>query len=391
MKLQRFDVSDTPQLTVVCHGDLDINGGRRGELAVKGYGGEEDLEILQDGEHFTITSQSRCKIGCPRGTRINLETVSGDLRVQRLEGEITIGTVRGDTQLKEVGTSSLQAALGDVRVRAVSGDLRLEQVGGDMSVRGVEGMLACPQVGGDLSAAYLEGGLEATVGGDTALKTDFAPGCTYQLTTGGDASVKFPTNANARVEITARGDIDPNVDWTEVEQSRGRLQGRVGDGEAEVTIEAGGDVSLRSRSDSGAFVFSFTLEDENLEADFETMADELERNIEAHMAHLNEELNDKLSRIDYEAVRRKAERAAEKMRRKAEQAAERARMQADRAQRRWERMGGEPRAPHAPRPPQAQRQAEPVTEEERLMILRMVQEGKISTDDAARLLEALEG
>jgi hypothetical protein len=391
MKLQRFDVSDTPQLTVVCHGDLDINGGRRGELAVKGYGGEEDLEILQDGEHFTITSRSRCKISCPRGTSINLQNILGDLRVRRIEGEVTIETVHGDAQLKEIGTTSLQVVQGDVRVRAVSGDLRLDRVGGDLSIRGVEGVLTCPQVGGDLSAAYLEGGLEATAGGDTALRTDFAPGSVYQLSTGGDAAVKFPTNANARIEITARGDIDHNVDWTEVEQSRGRLQGRVGDGEAQVTIQAGGDVSLRSRSDSGAFVFSFTLEDGSMETDFESMADELERNIEAHMAHLNEELNDKLSQIDYEAVRRKAARAADKTRRKAEQAAERARMQADRAQRRWERMGGEPRAPRAPRPPQEQRQAEPVTEEERLMILRMVQEGKISTDEAARLLEALEG
>jgi hypothetical protein len=43
--------------------------------------------------------------------------------------------------------------------------------------------------------------------------------------------------------------------------------------------------------------------------------------------------------------------------------------------------------PTAPRPPKPQ--APPVSEEERLMILRMVSEGKISVEQAEQLLAAL--
>jgi hypothetical protein len=394
MKLQRFEVSNTPHLTITCHGDLDVNGGREGEVAVKVYGQEDELQAQREGEHITIEARARCKVGCPRGTSLTLQSVNGDVRVRRVDGPIAAENAQGDVVLKEVGPTTISNIGGDVRVRSVSGDLRLELVGGDLSVRGVEGLLSCDQAVGDLSAAYLEGGLDVTVGGDGALRTDFTPGCDYRLRTTGDAAVKFPTNASARFQISANGDISHKVDWAELEEGSGSLSGQVGEGEANVEISAGGDAALRSRSESGAYVFSFDLEEEGLDLELESMAEEIERNIEGQMARLNAQLEAQLSRIDHEAIRRRAEQAAEKVRVKAERAAERARMQAERAQRRWERM--EPRRPTRPqRPtppgaPPTRPTREPVSEEERLMVLRLVQEGKISSEEAARLLEAME-
>jgi hypothetical protein len=390
MKLQRFEVSEAPRLTVVCHGDLDVNGGRPGEVAIKAYGGDEDLQVAQEGDNLTITSRARCKIACPLETTLTVQAVHGDLRVRGLEGAVTIDNAHGDALFKDVGATSASVIAGDARVRSVNGDLKLERVGGDLSVRGIEGMLSCDNVGGDLNASFLEGGLQASVGGDGSIKSDFAPGSESRLTTGGDVSIKFPTNANVAFQVNAGGDISHKVDWTRVTEEGKALAGQVGDGEARVTINAGGDVSLRAHSDAGAFVFGFVAEDEGLELELESMAEEIERNIQAHMARLNAELEEKLSRIDHDAIRRKAEQAASKVRRKAERAAERARLKADRAQRRWERM--EPRRPARPAPPPSPpRGIDPVSDDERLMILRMVQEGKINTDEAAKLLEAMEG
>jgi DUF4097 and DUF4098 domain-containing protein YvlB len=391
MKLQRFEVSNTPHLTIECHGDLDISGGREGEVAIKAYGTDEDLEIQREGEHLTITSHARCKVGCPRGTTLTLQAVHGDARVRRVAGPIAAKAIHGDTVLKEVGPTTINDAMGDVRARSVSGELRLDQVAGDLGVRGVEGLLSCGSVGGDLSAVSLQGGLEASVGGDASLKTDFVPGSNYALTTGGSAAIKFPADTNATVQVTAAGDIQHKVEWAELTEDAGMLSGRVGEAKAAVTVTAGSDVSLQSRSDSAAFTTSFGLEDDTLELELESVAEEIERNIQSHMARLNAHLEAKLSSIDHEAIRRKAERAAEKARRRAEHAAERARLKAERAQRRWERMGARQPARPAPGRPPARRSVEPITEDERMVILRMVQEGKISADEAARLLEAMEG
>lgn len=390
MKLQRFEVSNTPHLTVTCHGDLDISGGREGEVAIKAYGHEEDLEVLREGERLTVTARARCKIGCPQGTTLTLQEVHGDLRVRRLDGPVAAEKVQGGAVLKDVGPTAITLTQGDVRAHSVRGDLRLDTVQGDLAVRGVEGLLSSDTVGGDLRASYLEGGLQATVGGDGSLTTDFIPGCEYRLTTGGDATVKFPPQASARVQVSAGGDIRHKVDWVEVREDSGTLSGRVGEGEANVVINAGGDVSFRGKSDSGAFVFNFAVDDD-LDIELASMAEDIERSIQAHMARMNAQLEAQLGRIDHEAIRLKAERAAEKVRRKALRAAERARLKAEREQRRWERMSARRPARPTRSPIAHHRTADPITDQERLMVLQMVQEGKITADEAARLLEAMEG
>jgi hypothetical protein len=393
MKLQRVEVSDNPQLIMECLADLDVNGGREGEVAVKVYNGEDALTVVQEGEQLTITARARCKVACPRGSSLTLRAVRGDLRVRRLDGAIAAEAISGDAVLKEVGPITIANVSGDLRVRSVNGGLELQRVSGDLAARGVTGLLVCESVGGDLSAADLGGGLQAKVGGDGSVKTEWAAGRDYALTTGGDAVLKFPNNASATVQVTAGGKIRHDADWAEVSEGRGTLQGRLSEGEARVSVTAGGDVSLQGRGEPGTFVFGFALEDAELDLELDSMAEEIERNIESHMARLGAQLEAHLGGIDHEAIRHKAERAAEKARRKAEHAAERARLQAERSQRRWERMSP-PRAPRPPRPAPGAAQPRPapsVTDEERMAVLRMVQEGKISASDAARLLEAMEG
>ena len=76
-----------------------------------------------------------------------------------------------------------------------------------------------------------------------------------------------------------------------------------------------------------------------------------------------------------------SEQAADKARRAAEREAERARLRAERAERRWQRVSGQ-----KPRPRQ-----EETTDEERMRVLRLVEGGKLTPEQAADLLAALEG
>ncbi len=88
-----------------------------------------------------------------------------------------------------------------------------------------------------------------------------------------------------------------------------------------------------------------------------------------------------------EKVELKAEGIAERARQQAERNAERARMRADQAERRWQRASGQRSTPSpapAPTPTPGDDKRE-----ERLSILRMVEEGKITADEAAKLLSAL--
>jgi vacuolar-type H+-ATPase subunit E/Vma4 len=100
------------------------------------------------------------------------------------------------------------------------------------------------------------------------------------------------------------------------------------------------------------------------------------------MAEMEVRLEESLGQIDSEAIRRRAERVAEQARQKAERAAERARLRAERAERRWQRVSGQRSRPSP---------SETVSDEERMRVLRLVEEGKITPEQASELLAALEG
>jgi hypothetical protein len=92
-------------------------------------------------------------------------------------------------------------------------------------------------------------------------------------------------------------------------------------------------------------------------------------------------LHESMGRIDSAEVRRRVERVAEKARRAAERETERVRLRAERAERRWRRASGR----------RARPRRTPATDEERMRVLRLVEEGKVTPEQAADLLSALEG
>ena len=114
---------------------------------------------------------------------------------------------------------------------------------------------------------------------------------------------------------------------------------------------------------------------------------------EAQMTDMQRKLEERLANIpfvDSQDVARRAREAAERARRQAERSTERARVRAERAGRRHAQYGPGVRwtgvPPQPLRPP-----AEPISDAERMAILKMVQDKKITADEAARLLAALEG
>ncbi|MGD9030523.1 MAG: alanine-zipper protein, partial [Anaerolineae bacterium] len=107
----------------------------------------------------------------------------------------------------------------------------------------------------------------------------------------------------------------------------------------------------------------------------------LEWQVNDALARMATHLEESLGRWDSEWISRRVDQATEQARRRAEQAAERARMRAEQAERRWQRASGQRTAP----------QKQKASDEERLRVLRMLEEGKITLEQASELIVALEG
>ena len=187
----------------------------------------------------------------------------------------------------------------------------------------------------------------------------------------------MPTDASAALDLESGGDqISIHVGDKDEDVEKWAYGARLGSGSVPVKADAGGEV-----------VVTDEVWDKD---DVENSVDDLEN----HWKELEDERQEPRSRSrhwpDIEAITRRATRHGEKAARKAE----------ERVHSAMRRMGNfPPISPIPPIPPigpfAPKVNVEPprpkVSSEERLLILQMLQEKKISVEEAEKLLRALEG
>jgi len=356
---QTVETSATPHITVTeCTGNLVVQGSEERRITIRVQGGAKDTGMERKGETFTLAARANCRLACPPATTLTVGTAGGRLKVEGVEGPVAIGNAYGNVDLRDVGSAALEQVFGNLSAHQVAGSLEVERVQGNVR-----------------------------------LGPPFSPGATYRLNASGNLTVRLPADASLRLALRAGGGVRSRVPGLALEEVEGKTQGVLGAGEARLEAQVGGRVSLWPLEAEGvppeALEFNFV-------ADLEGLGAQIEAHVAKTMAEVEARLAESLGRIDSEEVRRRAERAteraterarreaeraAEQVRRAAEREAERARLRAEQAERRWRRASG-----RRPRP-----KREPATDAERMRVLRLVEEGKITPEQAADLLAALEG
>ena len=364
-----YTTTGNPQFKITCQGDLQITGAQDNVVVIDIDDNSAASHVERQDEAFQITALRDCDITCPIGSTITIDHASGDLRVLQVEGGLTIDTVNGDAVLHDVGSTTIKAVQGDLSLRDAGGDVQIDVVRGDAKLKRVDGNTAINKVAGDFVANDLGGGLAVgNVGGDAALQTSLAAGQTYAVKAGGDVILRVE-GGGGQFALNCKGDLRvrlPMTNWTGNERS---ATGTYGDGSAQVTLMANGDLLVLPGTAGARF-------------DPDVLSEQVEAMIESAMSQFETQMSQ---------VQRNLEQRFGKFDKHAEKAAERAARSAERAKRRAERAAGSwsftvGRPPEPPTPP-----SEPVTDQERLMILKMVEDGKITADQAAQLLSALEG
>jgi len=357
----------------------------QGDLSVQGVRGTVEATTVQGDAQFQDGAASA-----------SLGTVQGDLMVERWAAAVSAGTVQGDARVRQVdGPVDLGTVGGDLLAEEINGPLSARSVAGDAYLRQLNGMLYLSDVGADLvGRAWAAGADVAQVGGAVSLKTVFVGPFAYDLQARGNLVVKALPGSNATFTLqAAKGQIRGKGLAGEMTEE-GQWKGTIENGEAQVTLTSThGNVLLKTVGERDEeqehAAFAFAADFGKIGAEAGVAAQELAWRIQQRVA-------EKLATIDLEAIARreaeKARRQAEREVAKAQRMAEKARRKAERAQKKAQRKV----RTHIERDTGRGRRrttgrGQASSEEERLAVLKMLAEGKISTQEAETLLKALEG
>ncbi len=374
---------------------------------------------------------------------ISLGTIHGNLSVRNL-GTVKIQNVYGNLEARSIeGDLEAERIDSNATIRNVEGHLKISFVGGNLTIDEVTGgveasangnlIMRCEPEGDQRYALKAGGNLTWMISEDASAQVEIrkaakisanlpgmsgAPRAPYSFTMG---------EGEARIELEANGNVNLNPEEPQFDF----------DFHFENFDEVGAANAAADSADAIA---------DQVTRQIEAQMEMLERQLENHLSHLTDHISmsgltqeqaERVQQRAREASERAAQRAQEKMRlaqerlerkmaavqqrveQRARQAEQRARQAEQRAQNR-ERRGWSfgfnmpessrppmppippippmpsrppmpPVPPSAPRAPSTPEVENLVSDDERLVVLRMLKEKKISLEQAEKLLAALEG
>jgi hypothetical protein len=347
-------------------GDLSVVGWDGAELLVKSD--EDDARLEQTGEMVSVSSGGDLSLRIPKGASLEIKFIGGDASIRGLTGGLEIKEIHGDLSIRDAGSISIDTIHADFSLRGAKGNLYIKNAHGDVSIRDVDGNVTLDSVADDLALRGARGNIKVNVGDDVVVYLEPKADGAYAVDAGDDILLVLPKNANATVSM--QGD-EIDVDWPGIDKVEDATQRVVvlGDGSAQISLNAGGDVRLTNKADAAESADEFG-NFAGLNFDWSGFGERISREVEQATAR----------------AAKRAEEAARRVERHVERQVRRGRGGLEMGRWNWEFGKGMPKPPNPPEPP-----SEPVVEEERMTILKMLAEKKITAQQAEELLNALEG
>lgn len=390
-------------------GNLQIAGWDREELSAKSDAGEINIQSQEN--EFKVQCDGDLILYIPQQAQLSIGIVSDDMDLRGISGNIYIQSVRGDLQVRSVGQIEIGHISGDINLRHANGNCTITHVAGDASLTQVVGRVSIHGVGGDLYLRQVQDEINASAGGDVIVFIIPREHGSYRINAGSDVLLRLPADASVVLGMNAREvRVDPKsfeqINEENQEVGFGPRQITLGSGATNMHLNAGGSIRLTSRAEE----WSRSVPDRGNEFNFPGvppippippvppvppippipdlpfgLGSQLESRINERIARKMEHTNRKIAEANQriaEQTARRAEAAARRAEQKVRSAETRGQLSLVLGGRRPINIGfqGNP----VPRP-------EPVSDDERLMILKMLQEKKITLQEAEKLLAALEG
>lgn len=398
---------DDPIIHLKAYGGVQIRGVDQPQVTCE-IDAPELASLLEEDGHVYVTVNSDCTLQVPEKSSIEIERgmgsvlidsilnpikidkvlgnlvllnvdmatvdkVGGNFSVQKASGSIQVGKIACNLTIDNIQSFACDKVGGSCIVRDLAGDFRIEKAGGSFKAQGIGGLASIAKLGGTFKARDLTLGSDLKVGGDIKLI-----GCKIasdlDLRAGGDVEIVLSEDVeNLALSIRSGGEkikIKVREDDHDIRASSYDYQ--LGEGGPTLTIAVGGAVSVMDAAETDEEIIGdlsdhFTFEESAFSELVQGRIESATRRAEAKVRAAEIRLGQIQDRVE----KRRGFKVDLGFGEKAEQ--------------------GAPSEPDRPSPPTTRPAGKKgATDEERLMILKMLQDGKISVDEAETLFEAME-
>ncbi len=377
MAVQRYDLGSTPRVIVNCDGTLDVRGSAREDVRLECDTPELSADVEAYENLLRVHAPGNCTVRMPQEGELLVNATGGNLRVRDLASVVSADMVYGAASVRGVHGVRLGEVHGEARIRDVEGTVEIAEANGSLTIQNTQGRVQVGIVNGDMLLRDVEGNMHIEeVNGSLAVRTDFAPETTAYFGSSSEAVFRLSSEASVRFVLPrdATVQVERGVElFTEGEHKIVTF----GSGAATVEIADMYDITIRqgSQQDDSAFAYSFALG----------------HDLSEHLAEISEQLESKLDAIETDLGNTISNRVLSHVERRLSQARRQVAAAQRRVEREAERSSRHRVSVEFGKPAEQSASGPGMTDDERLAVLTMLEEGKISVEEAEKLLSALEG
>lgn len=356
---------------VKAHATLDVEGWDKSEIWIETDLNVQRIQHESDGLHLVFIDDATIRL--PSQSLLTIERAAGNARVRSIAGEVEIRTIEGNLAVQNANR---------VRVERVNGNCLFQNIGGEMEIRTIAGTLKgkdflgrvlVDRVMGSADLSALHGGADVRSSGDIHVGFLTDTDAAVRLRSSGEITMNLPFGLDAEMRIRT----DARLTELSIGERREKITHRkhtllVGDGRRKFDLEAGGKIQIVAEKIEDREILKLFDELESL---WEELGKENQARREARAANGAPAAN----------AGEDSDLTQEEMR-AAEQRVQSALKQVENT---LQSLGYEPKT----NPPAAGPVYGDIPVDltgERMIIMRLVSEKKISLEEADKLLEALE-
>lgn len=172
-----------PVIHIKAYGGLKIEGVDETQVQCE-IDAPQLATLIEENGHIYLTANSSCNVTVPIASSIDIEKGMGSVSIHNIQGSVKIEKALGNLVVDGVASVRVEKIGGNCAARNATGEIYLEKVGGNLIVSKV-GSLYCEKVGGVCKAEAVAGDFRVDkVGG--GFKAEQVAGLTSVSRVGGD-------------------------------------------------------------------------------------------------------------------------------------------------------------------------------------------------------------
>ncbi|MDY6847367.1 MAG: hypothetical protein SVP52_09565 [Chloroflexota bacterium] len=396
---------ENPIIYLKAYGGVKINGIDQSEVRCDIDSPQLATLVEEDGQVY-VTVNTSCTVEVPRASAVEIEKGMGSVKIANIKNKIKVQKILGNLVLFDIDQAEIEKVGGNLSVQKAAGQVSAEKVAGNLTVDDVASII-CGKVGGNCRIKNIPEGLtiekaggkflgqsiagfagvskiggsftvnnvqlsgDINVGGNIKLENAYFTNH-QNLRAGGNIEVVLNENqADTTFKMRSGSEkIKIKVKDDDIEHRGGLYDYQMGESAVSVTMTAGGSVSLGDQPGLTEDVVG-DLSDK-FEFEESTFSETIQSRIDSATKMADAKI--KSTEIRLEQIRERLEKNRE------------ANFDLDFGEVDTVKKGVDGPIPHTHR--KARKKG--ASDEERLMILQMLQEKKITVDEAETLFKALE-